>query len=202
MYDIPFAIMQVGFFSLRSKEMRICKQVKDIQGETLKDLKDKLNEALLEGAELKAIDIQTLTGAVIVTEYVGEIEKTELDLLEEEFGCHNCAECPFFKESTDKRRTWHTCTKEGKKVKKTSHCCSAYYKLIREEEKSEISEDQRDDGLLRFESGRRSGMAEGIESSGIRPLEWEKQVPTIGTRIPLGILKDTAGRVIQGGERC
>lgn len=201
MYDIPFAIMQMGFFNLRSKEMRICKQVKDIQGETLKDLKDKLNEALLEGAEIVAVDIQSLTALITVTEYVGEIEKTELDLLEEEFGCHNCAECPFFEESTDKRRKWHTC-KEGKKVQKTSRCCSAYYETIRKEVKSEISEDQREDGLLRCEGRGCSGMAEGIESSGVRPLEWEKQVPTIGTRIPLGILKDTAGRVIQGGERC
>ena len=201
MYDIPFAIMQMGFFSLRSKEMRICKQVKDIQGETLKDLKDKLNEALLEGAEIVAVDIQSLTALITVTEYVGEIEKTELDLLEEEFGCHNCAECPFFEESTDKRRKWHTC-KEGKRVQKTSRCCSTYYETIRKEVKSEISEDQREDGLLRCEGRGCSGMAEGIKSSGIRPLEWEKQVPTIGTRIPLGILKDTAGRVIQGGERC
>lgn len=201
MYDIPFAIMQVGFFSLRSKEMRICKQVKDIQGETLKDLKDKLNEALLEGAEIVAVDIQSLTALITVTEYVGEIEKTELDLLEEEFGCHSCEECPFFEESTDKRRKWHTC-KEGKRVQKTSRCCPAYYETIRKEVKSEISEDKRENGLLRCEGRGCSGMAEGIESSGLRPLEWEKQVPTIGTRIPLGILKDTAGRTIQGGERC
>ena len=183
--------------------MRICKQVKFIKGESLDDLQAKLNEALLEGAELKAIDIQTLTGAVIVTEYVGEIEKKELDLLEEEFGCHNCEECPFFKESTDKRRTWHTCTKEGKKVKKTSHCCSAYYKLIREEEKSEVSEDQRDDGLLRFESGRRSGLAEGLKSSGLRQAQRSVKVPSVGTRIPVNVFEDPGRRIIQGGgERC
>ena len=182
--------------------MRICKQVKFIKGESLDDLQNKLNTALFCGAELKAIDIQTLTGAVIVTEYVGEIKKTELDLLEEEFGCHNCEECPFFEESTDKRKTWHTCTKEGKKVKKTSHCCPAYYKLIREEEESEISEDQRDDGLLQCESGRRSGLAEGVKSSGIRPLEWSVKVPTIGEGIPVNVFEDPGRRIIQGGERC
>ena len=181
--------------------MRICKQVKDIQGETLKDLKDKLNKALLEGAEIVAVDIQSLTALIIVTEYVGEIEKTELDLLEEEFGCHNCEECPFFEESTDKRRKWHTC-KEGKRVQKTSRCCSTYYKTIRKEVKSEISEDKRENGLLRCEGRGCSGMAEGIKSSGIRPLEWSLKVPTIGEGIPFDILKDTAGRVVQGGERC
>ena len=76
--------------------MRICKQVKDIHSKTLEDLMKELNEALLEGAEIVAVDIQSLTALITVTEYVGEIEKTELDLLEEEFGCHNCAECPFF----------------------------------------------------------------------------------------------------------
>lgn len=160
--------------------MRICKQVKFIKGESLDDLQAKLNEALLEGAELKAIDIQTLTGAVIVTEYVGEIQKTELDLLEEEFGCHNCEECPFFKESTDKRRTWHTCTKEGKKVKKTSHCCPAYYKLIRKEEARDISKDQREDARVRCEGRGCSGVAEGITASGVRPIQWTEQISSVG----------------------
>ena len=182
--------------------MRTCKQVKDIQSNTLEDLKDKLNEALLEGAEIVAVDIQSLTALITVTEYVGEIKKTQLDLLEEEFGCHNCEECPFFEESTDKRKTWHTCTKEGKKVKKTSHCCSAYYKLIREEEESEISEDQRNDGLLQCESGRRSGMAEGLKSSGIRQAKRSVKVPSVGTRTPVNVFKDPGRRIIQGGERC
>ena len=183
--------------------MRTCKQVKDIQSNTLEDLKDKLNEALLEGAEIVAVDIQSLTALITVTEYVGEIKKTELDLLEEEFGCHNCEECPFFEESTDKRKTWHTCAKEGKKVKKTSHCCSAYYELIREEEKSEISENQRDDGLLRFESGRRSGFAEGLKSSGLRQTKRSVKVPSVGTRIPVNVFEDPGRRIIQGGgERC
>jgi len=181
--------------------MRICKQVKDIHCKTLEDLMKELNEALLEGAEIVAVDIQSLTALITVTEYVGEIEKTDLDLLEEEFGCHNCAECPFFEESTDKRRKWHTC-KEGKRVQRTSRCCPAYYETIRKEVKSEISEDQRENGLLRCEGRGCSGMAEGIKSSGIRPLEWSVKVPTIGEGIPFGILKDTAGRVIQGGERC
>lgn len=181
--------------------MKICKQVKDIQGNTLEDLKGKLNEALMEGAELKAIDIQTLTGAVIVTEYVGEIEKTELDLLEEEFGCHHCAECPFFEESTDKRRKWHTC-KEGKRVQKTSRCCPAYYEIIRKEVKSEISEDKRENGLLRCEGRGCSGMAEGLKSSGLRQTKRSVKVPSVGTRIPVNIFEDPGRRIIQGGERC
>lgn len=181
--------------------MRICKQVKFIKGESLDDLQAKLNEALLEGAELKAIDIASLTGAVIVTEYVGEIQKTELDLLEEEFGCHNCAECPFFEESTDRRKTWHTCTKEGKKVKKTSHCCTAYYELLREEGKSEISEDQRDDERVRLEGGRCSGMAESVTASRVRQTKRTVKIPSFGDAISDGAFKDTARRTIQGGER-
>lgn len=139
--------------------MRTCKQVKDIQGKTFGDLKDKLNEALLEGAEIVAVDIQSLTALITVTEYVGEI-------------------------------------------KKTSHCCSAYYKLIREEEESEISEDQRDDGLLQFESGRRSGLAEGLKSSGLRQTKRSVKVPSVGTRIPVNVFEDPGRRIIQGGERC
>lgn len=134
----------------------------------------------LEGAEIVVVDIQSLTALITVTDYVGEINKTELDLLEEEFGCHNCEECPFFEESTDRRKTWHTCTKEGKKVKKTSHCCPVYYKLIREEEESEISEDQRNDGLLQCESGRRSGVAESIAPSGVRQTKWTEQISSVG----------------------
>lgn len=182
--------------------MKTCKQVKDIQGNTLEDLKDKLNEALLKGAEIVAVDIQSLTALITVTDYVGEINKTELDLLEEEFGYHNCEECPFFKESTDRRKTWHTCTKEGKKVKKTSHCCPAYYKLIRKEEARDISEDQRNDGLLQCESGRRSGMAEGLKSSGLRQTKRSVKVPSVGTRIPVNVFEDPGRRIIQGGERC
>lgn len=75
--------------------MRLCKQVKFVQGTDIQDLQDKLNEALLNGAELGGIDIASLTGAIVVTEYVGDIKKTLLDELEDEFGHHSCHECPF-----------------------------------------------------------------------------------------------------------
>ena len=180
--------------------MRICKQVKFIKGESLDDLQAKLNEALLEGAELKAIDIASLTGAVIVTEYIGEIQKTELDLLEEEFGCHHCEECPFYEEPTDRRKKWSECGK-GRRVQKLSCCCTAYYELLREEVKSEISEDQRDDERVRLEGGRCSGMAEGVTASRVRQTKRTVKIPSFGNAISVGAFKDTTRRTIQGGER-
>lgn len=176
--------------------MRKCKQVRFIQGADLNDLERKLNDALMDGAELGGIDIASLTGAVVVTEYVGEIQKTALDELEDELGRHNCEECPFFEESTDKRRKWHICTKHNKKVQKASRCCTAYYEIKREEGRSEVSEDQGKNERVRFESRGCRGMAEGITAGRVRPTEWTKQVQTIGMRIPFGILKDTKRRVI------
>lgn len=176
--------------------MKKCKQVHFVEGKNLQDLEQKLNEALRDGAELGGIDIASLTGAIVVTEYVGDIKKTLLDELEEELGHHNCAECPYFEESTDKRKKWHTCTKHSKKVQKTSLCCIAYYELIREEETSDLSENQGKDERVRLEGRGCRSLAESITAGGVRQTEWEKQVPTFGMRIPRGIPKDTAGRVV------
>ena len=173
--------------------MRLCKQVKFVQGTDIQDLQDKLNEALLNGAELGGIDIASLTGAIVVTEYVGDIKKTLFDELEDEFGHHSCHECPFFVESTDRRKKWHECAKHGKRVMKTSSCCADYY---REEGLRDLSENQGKDERVRFESRGRGGVAESVTAGGVRQTKWEKQIPTIGMRIPLGIPKDTAGRVV------
>lgn len=175
--------------------MKKCKQVHFIKGKDLKDLENKLNEALMDGAELGCIDIASLTGAIVVTEYVGDIKKTALDELEDELGRHNCSECPFFVESTDKRKKWHTCEK-GKRVQKSSSCCIAYYELIREEETSDLSENQGENERVRLEGRGCRGVAESVTAGGVRQTEWEKQVPTFGMRIPRGIPKDTAGRVV------
>lgn len=175
--------------------MKKCKQVHFVEGKDLKDLEQKLNEALRDGAELGGIDIASLTGAIVVTEYVGDIKKTALDELEDELGRHNCSECPLFVESTDKRKKWHTCEK-GKRVQKSSACCIAYYELIREEETSDLSENQGKDERVRRESRGRGGVAESITAGGVRQTKWEKQIPTFGMRIPRGIPKDTAGRVV------
>lgn len=175
--------------------MKKCKQVHFIKGTDLSDLENKLNEALMDGAELGGIDIATLTGVIIVTEFVGESKKTALDELEDELGRHNCEECPFFAESTDKRRKWQTCEK-GKRVQKSTPCCIAYYDLIREEAESDLSENQGEDEGVRLESRGCGGVAKGIPASGLRQTEWEKQVPTLGMRIPVGVSKDTARRVV------
>lgn len=175
--------------------MKKCKQVHFIKGKDLKDLENKLNEALMDGAELGCIDIASLIGAIVVTEYVGDIKKTALDELEDELGRHNCEECPFFVESTDKRKKWHTCEK-GKRVQKSSSCCIAYYELIREEETSDLSENQGKDERVRLEGRGCRGVAESFTAGGVRQTEWEKQVPTFRVRIPRGIPKDTAGRVV------
>lgn len=175
--------------------MKKCKQVHFVEGKDLKDLEQKLNEALRDGAELGGIDIASLTGAIVVTEYVGDIKKTALDEMVDELGRHNCSECPFFVESNDKRKKWHTCEK-GKRVQKASACCIAYYELIREEETSDLSENQGKDERVRLESRGRGGVAESITAGGVRQTEWEKQVPTFGMRIPRGVPKDTAGRVV------
>ena len=180
--------------------MRLCKQVKFVQGTDIQDLQEKLNEALLNGAELGCIDIASLTGAIVVTEYVGDIKKTLLDELEDELGHHSCEECPFFVESTDRRKKWHECAKHGKRVMKTSSCCVDYY---REEGLREISENQGEDERVRCEGRGCRGMAESIAPSGVRQIEWSEQVPTIGMRIAIDISQDPTGRVIRGGaERC
>lgn len=181
--------------------MKKCRQLYFITGADLNDLENKLNEALMDGAELGGIDIASLTGAIVVTEYVGDIKKTALDELEDELGRHNCEECPFFVESNDKRKKWHTCEK-GKRVQKSTPCCIAYYELIREEETSDLSENQGEDERVRLEGRGCSGMAESITTSRIRQIEWEKQIPTLGMRIPFGIPKDSTGGTIQGGTRC
>lgn len=181
--------------------MKKCKQVHFIKGTDLSNLENKLNEALMDGAELGGIDIASLTGAIVVTEFIGEIKKTALDELEDKLGRHNCEECPFFTESTDKRKKWHTCEK-GKRVQKSTPCCIAYYDLIREEAESDLSENQGEDERVRLEGRGCSGMAESITSSRIRQIEWEKQIPTLGMRIPFGIPKDSTGGTIQGGTRC
>ena len=175
--------------------MRKCKQVKTIRAKDLNELETKLNEALRDGAELGAVDLSLCIAMIVVTEYVGDIKKTALDELEDELGRHNCSECPFFVESTDKRKKWHTCEK-GKRVQKSSACCIAYYELIREEETSDLSENQGKDERVRLEGRGCRSLAESFTAGGVRQTEWEKQVPTFGMRIPRGIPKDTAGRVV------
>ena len=175
--------------------MNKCKQVKTLRAKDLTELETLINKELMEGAELGAIDLALCVAMIVVTEYVGDIKKTALDELEDELGRHNCSECPFFVESTDKRKKWHTCEK-GKRVQKSSACCIAYYELIREEETSDLSENQGKDERVRLESRGRGGVAESVTAGGVRQTKWEKQIPTIGMRIPLGIPKDTAGRVV------
>lgn len=175
--------------------MKKCKQVHFVEGKDLKDLENKLNEALMNGAELGGIDIASLTGAVVVTEYVGDIKKTALDELEDELGRHNCSECPFFVESNDKRKKWHTCEK-GKRVQKTTPCCIAYYESLREEAESDLSENQGEDERVRREGRGCRSLAESIAPSDIRQTEWAKQIPTFGMRVSVGVPKDTAGRVV------
>lgn len=181
--------------------MKKCKQVHFIKGTDLSDLENKLNEALMNGAELGGIDIASLTGAVVVTEYVGDIKKTLFDELEDELGRHNCEECPFFTESADKRKKWQTCGK-GKRVQKTTPCCIAYYENLEKEVASELSDDQGENEGVRCESRGCGGVAESVTAGRIRPTEWEKQVPSVGVRIPLDISQDSTGGVIQGGARC
>lgn len=175
--------------------MKKCKQVKTLRAKDLTELETKLNEALRDGAELGAVDLSLCIAMIVVTEYVGDIKKTALDELEDELGRHNCSECPFFVESTDKRKKWHTCEK-GKRVQKSSACCIAYYELIREEETSDLSENQGKDERVRLEGRGCRSLAESFTAGGVRQTEWEKQVPTFGMRIPRGIPKDTAGRVV------
>lgn len=175
--------------------MKKCKQVKTLRAKDLTELETLINKELMEGAELGGIDIASLTGAIVVTEYVGDIKKTALDQLEDELGRHNCSECPFFVESTDKRKKWHTCEK-GKRVQKSSACCIAYYELIREEETSDLSENQGKDERVRRESRGRGGVAESVPASRLRQTERSEQVPYIGTRIAFGVLQDTNRRVI------
>lgn len=175
--------------------MKKCKQVKTLRAKDLTELETKLNEALRDGAELGAVDLSLCIAMIVVTEYVGDIKKTALDELEDELGRHNCSECPFFVESTDKRKKWHTCEK-GKRVQKSSACCIAYYELIREEETSDLSENQGKDERVRLEGRGCRSLAESFTAGGVRQTEWEKQVPTFGMRIPRGVPKDTAGRVV------
>lgn len=175
--------------------MKKCKQVKTLRAKDLTELETKLNEALRDGAELGAVDLSLCIAMIVVTEYVGDIKKTALDELEDELGRHNCSECPFFAESNDKRKKWHTCEK-GKRVQKSSACCIAYYELIREEETSDLSENQGKDERVRLEGRGCRSLAESFTAGGVRQTEWEKQVPTFGMRIPRGIPKDTAGRVV------
>lgn len=175
--------------------MKKCKQVKTLRAKDLTELETLINKELMEGTELGAIDLALCVAMVVVTEYVGDIKKTALDELEDELGRHNCSECPFFVESTDKRKKWHTCEK-GKRVQKSSACCIAYYELIREEETSDLSENQGKDERVRLEGRGCGGVAESFTAGGVRQTEWEKQVPTFGMRIPRGIPKDTAGRVV------
>lgn len=175
--------------------MKKCKQVKTLRAKDLTELETLINKELMEGAELGAIDLALCVAMVVVTEYVGDIKKTLLDELEDELGRHNCSECPFFVESTDKRKKWHTC-KKGKRVQKSSSCCIAYYELTREEETSDLSENQGKNERVRREGRGCRSLAEGITAGGVRQTEWTEQVPTIGVRIPRGIPKDTAGRVV------
>ena len=175
--------------------MKKCKQVKTLRAKDLTELETLINKELMEGAELGAIDLALCVAMVVVTEYVGDIKKTALDELEDELGRHNCEECPFFVGSNDKRKKWHTCEK-GKRVQKSSACCIAYYELIREEETSDLSENQGKDERVRLEGRGCGSLAESITAGGVRQTKWEKQVPTFGMRIPRGIPKDTAGRVV------
>lgn len=160
--------------------MKLCKQIKFIHGESLADLETKLNDALANGAELGGIDIQTLTGAIIKTEYVGEIEKTLVDELEEAFGRHNCGECPFLRRSNDGRVKWHECTKHGRKVTDKTRCCEAFY---REEGYFDLSEDKGKNERIRHQDGRYRGDDEGIAANSIRPFEWSEQIPPVRVRI-------------------
>ena len=179
--------------------MRICKQVDFIRGDDLSDLKSKVNEALRNGAELVNVDTSNLIGTIIVTEYVGGIEKTLLDELEDEFGRHTCQECPYFRESTDKRKKWHTCERTGKKVQATSSCCETYY---REEGARDLPENQRENEGIRSPRRGCGGLAESIAPSGVRQAERSEQVPTSGMRLSVVIPSHTSGRVIRGGARC
>ena len=175
--------------------MKKCKQVKTLRAKDLTELETLINKELMEGAELGAIDLALCVAMVVVTEYVGDIKKTALDEMEDELGRHNCEECPFFTESTDKRKKWHTCEK-GKRVQKTTPCCIAYYESLREEAESDLSENQGEDERVRREGRGCRSLAESIAPSDIRQTEWAKQIPTFGMRVSVGVPKDTAGRVV------
>lgn len=158
--------------------MRREKRVKLIKGADLNDLERIINDRLADGGELISIDLASLTCAMYTTEIIGDIQKTALDELEDAIGRHSCGECPFFEKPTDGRKKWTIC-EQGHRVTKDSRCCATYYQM-RKEEARDISKDQREDAGVRCEGRGCSGVAEGITASGVRPIQWTEQIPSVG----------------------
>lgn len=107
-------------------------------------------------------------------------EQAEVD------GCaHNCAECPYFAESTDKRTKWHRCTLKNKKVRKEQLCCDEYY-----ERSGDVSKNHKRDEKPRVEDSRTCRGFEGIQLENVQPIIKAIGIHEVGTRSPCGVFRN------------
>lgn len=67
--------------------------------------------------------------------------ETLLELMEMIEGqSYTCADCPYLVRSTDKRKKWHTCGRDGSRTRDDSRACEDLYRMKRDERKQLINE--------------------------------------------------------------
>lgn len=113
------------------------------------------------------------------------IPETVAEQAEVEGCAHNCGECPYFAESTDKRTKWHKCTLKNKKVRKESLCCDEYY-----ERSDDVSKNHKRDEKTRVENPRTCRGSQGKRMENVQPIIGAIGIHEVGTRSPCGVFRN------------
>lgn len=161
--------------------MKIIKNKRSIfiEAENNDEFERKLNESL-KGLMNAEVQIYGLYQAAILYEEVSVEEevKTIAEMFESIGNGAMCSECPHFRESEDKRRRWHNCGLDNKKVRKDTKACDIYY--LERGEENEIPKVKRGDEKKKVEGSRSCKRIEDLIVLDVRQDFRENTVQTFG----------------------